>query len=539
MVREPGAYFLGAMVALRPDNDGRREVIDGQQRLTTLTCIAATLREFLEAVPEPQGEEVRGTASQFQGMIAHYFGGAWLPRLELSDPDIQEFFVFSCSRLRTMSARHDYWERNANALRLLELKTSPAPRIRRALEISWESVNSFLNEVQGEPERVNRLLSLCAICSECLVTLLIEAQNHATAYDLFESLNYRGMPLTQADLIKNEVIKGAPNADARESVVETWGTVKANVGSLEFLLPDFLHYSYLSRWESVKASALFDSVKSKVNAIGATVYADGLQEDSEALELLVRGDNTRWSRSTNEMLRDLSVVLNIKLAYVGLLAAYRAAANEQHRFEQYTNKIVNFAFRYIKVMEGDVAVLAKAMQEVAALIREDGSPEDVGARLRQDSPDARFIERFSTFGVNNAKLGYYVVYCLEKTKLSGTIPLEHGVEQHLEHIMPRTPRTSSWPDATLLKATDPDTFWEYAWRIGNLLPLTREINVAIKNFSIDRKISDPEGRDYSNCDLASPQEVENYLVDGQWTVESIVRRQTELAQQFAVASWPL
>ena len=99
--------------------------------------------------------------------------------------------------------------------------------------------------------------------------------------------------------------------------------------------------------------------------------------------------------------------------------------------------------------------------------------------------------------------------------------------------MPKTPRSTNWPEAAALKRDQLESFKDYVWRIGNLLPLPREINCSIRNGAIADKITR-----YNDSNLLSPKEVQGYLKDAKWTLESISERQRALAP-LALRAWAL
>jgi hypothetical protein len=84
-----------------------------------------------------------------------------------------------------------------------------------------------------------------------------------------------------------------------------------------------------------------------------------------------------------------------------------------------------------------------------------------------------------------------------------------------------------------------DNYRNLIWRIGNLLPLPRDINSSIKNKGIHEKISNTAGKDYMSTTLKSPREVRDFLVDNCWNERSIEKRQNDLAENYAVKAWPL
>jgi hypothetical protein len=133
------------------------------------------------------------------------------------------------------------------------------------------------------------------------------------------------------------------------------------------------------------------------------------------------------------------------------------------------------------------------------------------------------------------------VYYLEKIQLVGALPLPHGVSQNLEHIMPKTPTAAYWPKAFLGRSNDNEEFKDYLWRLGNLLPLPASINMSLKNKSINEKISNATGKDYTSGghSLQSPLMIPTFLENGEWSYGSIERRQEYLATKFASKAWPL
>jgi hypothetical protein len=537
--RDIKAYFLGSMVVVKGGEGDKLEVIDGQQRLTTVTCVVSVLLEELNNVSTPD-DEILGLRSQMEDMLASYSGGDWVPRLSLADTKTNGFLFKSCKIHKRQEDRNTYWDTDSDAKNLLQKKKSAAARIKASICIIHNALHLFLSEAE-EGKRIKRLKSICSIVAECMVVLLIEAQSISAAYELFESLNYRGMPLAQSDLIKNEVLKSATSEEDRQEVLDNWTNLKESLETHDLLmLPDFLHYSFLSRYQLIKATLLFRSVCDSVGSLGSTKYTSETLEDAKNLEKLVVGDSINWKETPNNSLSDLHKVLNIKLTYISLLAAVRSSGSDKDNFDKYVQVIINFAFRFMKVLEADVSQYASIMHEIAKMISTGESPEDVAIKLKSYASDSSCIEKFKVLSVNTAKLGYYIVYRLECPRLSGTLPLKHGEEQHLEHIMPKGPSVTQWPDAKALKASDADKFNDFLWRIGNLLPLPQDINCHIKNKKISYKIDNSSGKSYRSSDLVSPKEIETFLdASGNWTPETIAARQNDLAIKHFVNAWPL
>lgn len=538
-LKSPDGYFLGAMVAIYNDGSQEFEVVDGQQRLTTLSTVISVLYDALEMLDEGMRDGYEEVA---KNCLAKFVGGSYLSNIQFSDEDLTNFFLESVRLKKTRSKKEQYWV-TPPASQFLAARRSTAARVREALVTGYEKLNKFLGEAAPGTEQKKRLISFFRVVTECVVVLRISAQSHTNAYAIFESLNNRGVRLSQADLIKNELLKNS-SATSRSEVVEHWNLAKEFVESGDFVsMPEFLHLSYLSRFGPSKANALLMNVTDKVeqDPSFALTYAGDIEEDAKALDMLTEHFQANWTQETQNMLRDLRHVLSVKLCYPMLIAAYRKHAGNPAVFERYVRLCMNFVFRYMKVLGGGIEPLARISSEAAEKIRNDAPFADIAAEMLKEATDQKFKDRFATLSVQQTKLAYFVVYYLERQMLHGTLPLAHGDAQNLEHIMPKTPTSTHWPDATTWRAANAEDFDDFLWRIGNLLPLPATINKSLKNREISFKLKNGSGKEYEadTLSLASPKKVRDFLDGGMWTRTSIDNRQKALANEYACDAWAL
>lgn len=537
----PEGYFLGAMVVIEKDDGAPDEVIDGQQRLTSLTTIASICFDALTAI-ENQTEEIKAWTATLTQMIASPDGGGFAPKLSFSDQEITEFFFTSIHKKSSKALKEAYWN-DPWCKEKLKRKKAPFFKMREAMSVGYQELDAFLNEVHDPEKRTRRLISFIQLLTEGVIVLRITAMSYSNAYAIFESLNNRGIPLSQSDLIKNEILDACDNSNLVE-VGEHWQNARQIIDSIEIKtlsMPDFVHYSYISRNGMEKANKLYDKIKQRISSPAlAKNYAEGLEKDANAMYSLTEAFDAGWKTETNSMLKDIKNVLNIKHCYPFLIAAYHAHANNPSTFNSYVEAVMNFAFRYMKVIEDPLENFTAAIGSACVMIIQGKSLEEIKNHFRKEAPDDQFIKRFEDASFSNTKLAYFTVYYLEKVLLNGTTPNDHGVDQNLEHIMPKKPN-ARWPDATAWKKANPEEFSEYLWKIGNLIPLPASINKSLQNKPILQKLQDPSAQDYTsgNHHLKSPTTISKYLVEDQWTKESIDTRQRELAENYAVKAWPL
>jgi hypothetical protein len=536
----PEGYFLGAMVVIEKDG-APDEVIDGQQRLTSLTTIASICFDALATIGN-QTEEIKAWTATLTQMIESPDGGGFTPKLSFSDEEITEFFFTSIHKNSSKELKETYWN-EPWCKEKLKRKKAPFFKMKEAISVGYQELEAFLNEIHDSEKRTRRLISFIQLLTEGVIVLRITAMSYSNAYAIFESLNNRGIPLSQSDLIKNEILDACDNSNLVE-VGEHWQNARQIIDSIEIKtlsMPDFVHYSYISRNGMEKANKLYDKIKQSVSSPAlAKNYAEGLEKDANAMYCLTEAFDACWKTETNSMLKDIKNVLNIKHCYPFLIAAYHAHANNPSIFNSYVEAVMNFAFRYMKVIEDPLENFTAAIGSACVMVIQGKSLDEIKNHFRKEAPDDQFIKRFEDASFSNTKLAYFTVYYLEKVLLNGTTPNDHGVDQNLEHIMPKKPN-ARWPDTTAWKKANPDEFNEYLWKIGNLIPLPASINKSLQNKPILQKIQDPSGQDYTsgNHHLKSPTTISNYLVEDQWTKVSIDTRQRELAENYAVKAWSL
>lgn len=147
----PEGYFLGAMVVIVEGN-GVYEVVDGQQRLTSLTIIMSVLLDYIEKlnVDEPYRSGYEQVAKECLGQ---FVGGDWESNLRFSDTDMARFFLGSCLTSKTYDKKKEFWE-DASITLLLLRKKSAFYKVREAIEVGYVKLDEFLGELTDKANRI-------------------------------------------------------------------------------------------------------------------------------------------------------------------------------------------------------------------------------------------------------------------------------------------------------------------------------------------------------------------------------------------------
>jgi uncharacterized protein with ParB-like and HNH nuclease domain len=189
---DPG-YFLGSIICINQSADAllvqKLELVDGQQRLTTLSLLFASVYQALKNHEADLDEEQRVELFNLKRKLVLKKGDEQIRVI----PQIQN------------NNQQDYQAVLAEIGVVSECDV-PAYAGNRKIFRAYRYFQSRINKmIDGRDNRLGTIMEfLEKVSQSCLVK--IEVASHADAYTLFESLNNRGMPLTAIDLIKNKLL---------------------------------------------------------------------------------------------------------------------------------------------------------------------------------------------------------------------------------------------------------------------------------------------------------------------------------------------
>jgi len=188
----PG-YFLGSIICINQSTDAllvqRLELVDGQQRLTTLSLLFAAIYQALKTEDDKLDEEQRNEMLNLKRKMVLKKGDDQIRVI----PQIQNNNLNDYKAILAKTGIIGVCDVPANA---------GNRRIFRAYRYFQSRIEEMINNQDNRLETIMELLDRISHAS----MVKIEVASHADAYILFESLNNRGMPLTAVDLIKNKLL---------------------------------------------------------------------------------------------------------------------------------------------------------------------------------------------------------------------------------------------------------------------------------------------------------------------------------------------
>ena len=248
-----GGHFLGSIVSKSqpgtPEGVSPYIVIDGQQRLTTLSIVIAALRDRVgEADPEA-GKRITDLC-----LINKYAKDEYHYKIRPTQADRAAYFAVI--------------DGNGNSA-----NEDEPNRIREAYEFFFDALGKGAVEEEDELIDLTRLERL--LLDEVEV-VSITLGDHDNEYRIFESLNWKGAPLSQADLLRNYFFMNIP-ADKQQALYDdVWLPMQAMLDSNS--LADFFRYQYMSSGNFVREKDIYLKWRSDLDRLQADDLAAKMRE---------------------------------------------------------------------------------------------------------------------------------------------------------------------------------------------------------------------------------------------------------------------
>lgn len=350
-------YFLGPIVTY--PNNNKFEVIDGQQRLTTLMLL---LRAFYKKFENMQDQKSILTKKSIEQCIwkTDEFGTPDLERLKINsevatDNDKEEFLTV----LRTGDAQKEQKSAYANNYRFFE-----------------EQIQNFLSDFPSYFAYFpTRILNNC-------ILLPIEAESQDTALRIFSTLNDRGKPLSDADIFKAQFYKYYSNKNKKDEFINKWKELEELCNKIFHPIAGtpmdelFTRYMYFERAKMGIKSSTTEALrkfyeKDKYKLLNEESFSN-LIELAQFWNDIYAQDNERFS---DDALRNLFVLNYAPNGMWSYLVSVYFMANKDNEgnlnnddFRIFLEKIIAFIWTYAIINPGVNALRTPVFAEMINIV---------------------------------------------------------------------------------------------------------------------------------------------------------------------------
>lgn len=505
-------HYMGSIVLVSRDKK-QYDIIDGQQRLTTLTILILSVVDVLKDLVN-QGIDIENNQKRIELLLTDFIGKKALKslnyenKIELNESN-NPFYATYLTQFRNPV--------NINS------ETKSNKLLLKCFKFYKEQIYNDIFD--GESIDVNKLLSFVEFISDSLLFIQITATDDLNAYLIFETLNDRGLALSVTDLLKNYLFSIVSEED-KTHVKNIWDITINHVSYSTF--PKFLRHYWMMQNGLIQEKELFKIIKRNVNdPKKAFILLGDLSEVSEVYAALSNPAHRLWDgeNKSKKYIRELKL-FNVNQCFPLLLNAKLYFDKEE--WEGVLRICSIISFRYMIISGLNPNALESKYNEACRSIHNGTvtTARQVFEILKplyvKDDDFVRAFEQKSVRTKRSAKLAKYIVFSIENQISGSSLDFEYN-DGTLEHILPENP-TNEW------SANFPKELAEsFIYRIGNFTLLEPDKNRDAGNKGFADKLI---------IYKSSMYKLSNNFRYEEWSQENLTLRQKYLAKT-AKSIWAL
>lgn len=474
------SYFIGSMVTYRADRS-KLAVVDGQQRLTTITILLCAIREGYKTIGM---DELAEGLQKYIEQKNRENKTEYVLQTETSFPYLQEEVLKNTPGEAPYEPgrEEDSIERAYNIFKsnvVTELATFLSNK-EQSKEDNEKDASEWLSKLRDTVFDLN--------------VILVNLENEDDAYLIFETLNTRGKDLALTDLLRNHFAKFIkPESGVDQSTLK-WRRVLDIIDSAPMPLdPDtFIVHSWQSRYDFVTKAKTFAKAKQLIVKKNTKHHLDRFLSDAEQWRSIFDTDFL-WKKTEKEVARSLAAlrifkvvqptpgILSLVRAYRDGLISYKILRNAIEKIEKF-----HFSFNAITSSRSSGGISGMYSSFGRQVFGCDDSNAvgicvgDLVEKLRErrvaDSQfDASFEQIIYTKTYSSQKS--LVQYILKKVALyEGQPTIGHSDDLTIEHLIPQSSRSRGISDSVF-------------GQIGNLILVDQGTNTKLANNTFKNKRS--------------------------------------------------
>tara|TARA_Y100000739_G_C20602312_1_gene463583 strand:- start:540 stop:2387 length:1848 start_codon:yes stop_codon:yes gene_type:complete len=550
------SYFIGNIILnnFGDKNSKEVEIIDGQQRLLTITILSASIYD---------------NAKNIDPVAANTYRTQDIYPMDLRRKEFYKIIPADSLKI--------FFKKNIQQEKVVIEDSKPKSKEERLVKQNYEFFSKLIEEKLKYKETDKEKIEYLDELREKIFNLTIintEVGSEDIAYEVFESTNARGLDLSTADLLKNYIFKKF-DPDERDTVKTTWGSIRETIEQSDTELKKFIRYYWISKYEFLTDSKLFRAIKKEISDNNWDKFINSLEQSSKRFNLLKEGESKDFKNYIKnnkinipkvfQSIQNISL-MNVSQVYVILLCLLRNINKIDINLTNVFIALEKFCFQYFYICKQPGNNVERMFSKYSIMIEDavNGkrikiNEKEIGPftkkelptgihtiietllrdlrKLRKTNVEGVFLSQFDEFKMkesnSNKKMVKYILKEIdrfyntpEKDKVSVSKYFKSKSETtidfssiDLEHILPLNP-DKDWG----LSKKD---IRSYVNMIGNLTILNSSYNRKASNKIVKHKIND-----YKDSKLSINKHLISFIEHKKlsWTEEIISDRQVELGK---------
>ena len=497
-----GTYFLGSIVFYENKN-GEQEIIDGQQRITSIFLLLRAIYTKLSK-PKEKTEEAKNFINKIEPLIwktNKLTGKVEYSSILLNSKVISETENEVLKKIletgEVNEKLEDNYSKNYNQiLELIEEKS-----VENALMI-YQFIYALLNQV---------------------IILPITADSQETALTIFSTLNDRGLPLSDADIFKAKIYNHLQNKEEKKEFIEKWKELEENTQNIsENIQKLFYYYMFYLRALENDRNTTTPGLKKyystdKFERLLKKNVLDELKKILNIWEIILNStqfiENESWSEN-----KDILKALNILTSYPNEfwkypVIVYYLVHKDKKDFEE----------KFLKFLRKLYVELLKKYIESPTINAVKSNILKLNAEIiKSDKP----VFDFKSLSEDEIKEKIKIPHRNAVRMLLKTLAYDYDIQDELlpekweiEHILP-----VKWENSYDLRENE-KIAKEKIEHLGNKTPFEKKLNIiATNNYFSKKKLS------YSKSKIEMTKEIGKIKSD-KWDLDDIVERDVRMTDR--------
>ena len=503
-------YFLGSIVTFKNEN-GKSEVIDGQQRLTTLMLI---LRAFYDKFANMQDKNSILTRDRIEKCIwkTDTFGTADKNTLKID------------SEVATDNDKEEFLELLRNGI----VKKGSKSQYVLNYQFIQKKIDDFLHAFPSFfPYLPARILGNC-------ILLPIEAESQDTALRIFSTLNDRGLPLSDADIFKAQFYKYYAGLNKKDDFIGDWKELEEITGSIFNPITGtpmdelFTRYMYFLRAKEGNKSTTTEALR-KFYERHKYQYLKNQHTilELKALALFWKSvsdqDTNRFSNCVLKKLFVLNYAPNGMWQHIVSVYFLQNRNDDgvlgDTKFSKFLDRITSFIFAYAITNPGVNALRTPVYDEMVNIVNDN---EATFSKYKFNKTQARsFFENYVFTNQRSITRSMITWYAF-------TFPQQQLLDlkeiYHLEHIYPKKRQEM---EKGLKSESNLDS-------LGNKILLESSINIKASDYRFEdkKKIYSGEQRRGNKKDASRIAEIADLIRYSEFEEKQLMDRSASIIDKF-------
>lgn len=524
-------HFVGLLVMTPPDPKSPKnfDLIDGQQRITSLCLFLVWIRDHLHDIYENNHQsldpkikkKILGSISNIERCLYFEENGvneiklrtqnereyetvflqnilSFIPDLDNKDPRYLAYNAQPSNLKNTFSIKYAYM---IDKQRFDQRKARSHRSVKNYFYIDHiikndNVIKGYCQSLSGEIDFYCDMFTKAILVNTTAVDFI--TKNYSEAFNTFEVLNNRGLAISCTDLIKNLCLKKTTTTNEQFELTKVWKQIfdeeLENKDDIQFL-----RYCYNSRKPFITKSELYDKYENLFELMSFNELKDYLEYQilTDASNFKVLKDISVKNKFSIELGNAIKLLQSTKSTqwYSIALSALRAYNKyntiQVSRLIQKLFELVHEIVFCIILSEKKANIIEKQFPEFSVKLNLYSNEKDLIAlieSLHNDMVQFKLQENLNyssidltevDFSSNNLN-GNIILFLIEYHK-SGSSNL---ALKSLEHILPQSADPKKWPIINGLTQQDIDVA---VYSLGNFLLIDQPLNSSVKASSFDKK----------------------------------------------------